>query len=109
MLKRLAATGVAPIEADELAASRAISAADAIQDEVHAMQDTLGDVTHQQSKEEDDKFVKDVLFRRHAEEESLRCVDGFHGCRVCVCFVLLLAFFHLACTATFVVCICVRV
>ena len=75
VLKRLAADGVAPIEADDMAASAAITAADGVLEEVQAMQEALLETMKGHSREEDDKFIKDVLFRRHAEEESLRYVD----------------------------------
>ena len=72
VLKRLAAQRVEPIEADAIVANAAVASADAVVEEVHSMQEALLETVASMGKEEDDKFIKDVLFRRHAEEESLR-------------------------------------
>ena len=51
--------------------------------QVRSMQEALAEQVRGLGREEDDKFIKDVLFRRHAEEESLRCAPSC--CSYCVC------------------------
>jgi hypothetical protein len=72
VLDRLSAEGVTAIEPDATAAEAEIRACDDAAMEVKDRHDALLDRAADGVREEEAKFVGDVLFRRHAEEEALR-------------------------------------